>query len=109
MFTTVTSVAPLDGAECRKGWRRRLNLAPLLWMSPAILVLGIFYLYPVIDVFRLSFTDATLIGDHENCTFASVVNALASPRLLATLIFVGGRLLPRGSPRGSRVRLRAHA
>lgn len=74
-----------------------MSFAPLPWMSPAILVLGIFYLYPVIDVIRLSFTDATLIGDHENYTMASIVSALTSPRLpgvlLATLIFVGGSVV----------------
>jgi multiple sugar transport system permease protein len=77
--------------------QRRFAGAPLPWMLPVILVIGIFYLYPVIDVFRLSFTDVTLIGDRENYTFASIVNALTSPQLpgimLATLIFVGGSVV----------------
>jgi multiple sugar transport system permease protein len=77
--------------------RRPILSGPVPWMLPAIAVLGLFYLYPVIDVVRLSFTDATLIGDHENYTFASVVNALSSSRLpgvlLATLIFVGGSIV----------------
>jgi multiple sugar transport system permease protein len=78
-------------------FQRRFAGAPLPWMLPVILVIGIFYLYPVIDVFRLSFTDVTLIGDRENYTFASIVNALTSPQLpgimLATLIFVGGSVV----------------
>jgi multiple sugar transport system permease protein len=71
--------------------------APLPWMLPVIIVIGIFYLYPVIDVFRLSFTDVTLIGDKENYTTASIINALHAPQLpgilLATLIFVGGSVV----------------
>jgi multiple sugar transport system permease protein len=97
MLATVTGVQDLDRTELMKSWRRRLNFAPLPWMSPAILVLGVFYLYPVIDVIRLSFTDATLIGDHESYTLASIVNALTSSRLpgvlLATVIFVGGSVI----------------
>jgi multiple sugar transport system permease protein len=77
--------------------RRPILSGPVPWMLPAIAVLGLFYLYPAIDVVRLSFTDATLIGDHENYTFASIVNALSSSRLpgvlLATLIFVGGSIM----------------
>jgi multiple sugar transport system permease protein len=73
-----------------------MRSGPIPWMLPAAVALGLFYLYPVIDVVRLSFTDATLIGDHENYTFSSVINALSSPRLpgvlLATLIFVGGSI-----------------
>jgi len=78
-------------------FERRFAGASLPWMLPVILVIGLFYLYPVIDVFRLSFTDVTLIGERENYTFASIVNAINSPQLpgilLATLIFVGGSVV----------------
>ena len=64
---------------------------------PVIIVIGIFYLYPVIDVFRLSFTNATLIGDNQDYTLGSITNALSSPQLpdilWATLIFVGGSVI----------------
>jgi multiple sugar transport system permease protein len=66
-------------------------------MMPVIIVIGIFYLYPVFDVFRLSFTDVTLIGDRQNYTFASIVHTLTSPQLpgilLATAIFLGGSVV----------------
>ncbi|HEV7718017.1 MAG TPA: sugar ABC transporter permease [Arsenicitalea sp.] len=80
------------------GWfQRQFAGAALPWMLPVIVVIGIFYLYPVIDVFRLSFTDVTLIGDREDYTFASIINAITSPQLpgilLATLIFVGGSVV----------------
>ncbi len=42
--------------------------APLPWIMPVILVIGVFYLYPVLDVFRLSLTNATLIGDNPSYT-----------------------------------------
>jgi multiple sugar transport system permease protein len=77
--------------------RRPFAGAPLPWLVPVIVVLGLFYLYPVIDVLRLSLTDATLIGDHESFTFASVGKALGAPELsgvlFATLVFVGGSVV----------------
>lgn len=71
--------------------------APLPWIMPVILVIGIFYLYPVLDVFRLSLTNATLIGDNSSYTLDSIRNAISSPQLpdilWATLIFVGGSVV----------------
>ena len=81
----------------RRSFMRSFAGAPLPWMLPAIVVIGIFYLYPVLDVFRLSFTNATLIGDNQQYTFSSIYNALTSPQLpdilWATLIFVGGSVV----------------
>ncbi|MFS8056590.1 sugar ABC transporter permease [Rhizobium sp. BR 317] len=71
--------------------------APLPWIMPVILVIGVFYLYPVLDVFRLSLTNATLIGDNSIYTLDSIRNAIHSPQLpdilWATLIFVGGSVV----------------
>ena len=89
---TIASAQSARGASLRR-WRA----GPVPWMLPAIIVLGLFYLYPVFDVLRLSFTDATLIGNHENYTLSSIVSTLTSSRLpgvlLATLIFVGGSVV----------------
>ncbi|MGO7704633.1 sugar ABC transporter permease, partial [Rhizobium ruizarguesonis] len=52
-----------DSPPQSRTFMRRFAGAPLHWIMPVIVVIGIFYLYPVIDVFRLSFTNATLIGD----------------------------------------------
>ncbi|RWX22287.1 sugar ABC transporter permease, partial [Rhizobium leguminosarum] len=80
-----------------RSFMRRFAGAPLPWIMPVIIVIGIFYLYPVIDVFRLSFTTATLIGDNQDYTLGSITNALSSPQLpdilWATLIFVGGSVI----------------
>ncbi len=84
MFRSATGVVTIGAAhDPRSRLRRPIRSGPVPWMLPAIVVLGLFYLYPVFDVLRLSFTDATLIGDHENYTFASIVNAIGSPRLRA--------------------------
>lgn len=76
---------------------RRFAGAPLPWIIPVIVVIGIFYLYPVIDVFRLSFTNATLIGDNPVYTLSTISNTLRSPQLpdilWATVIFVGGSVI----------------
>ncbi|WP_454855567.1 carbohydrate ABC transporter permease [Rhizobium binxianense] len=80
-----------------KSFARRFAGAPLPWIMPVIIVIGIFYLYPMIDVFRLSLTNATLIGDTQEYTLGSIENALTSPQLpdilWATFIFVGGSVV----------------
>ena len=80
-----------------RSFMRRFAGAPLPWIMPVIIVIGIFYLYPVIDVFRLSFTNATLIGDSQDYTLGSIANMLSSPQLpdilWATLVFVGGSVI----------------
>jgi multiple sugar transport system permease protein len=93
------SAIPIEVAKVRRAsaLRRPFAGAPLPWLLPVIVVLGLFYLYPVIDVLRLSLTDATLVGDHDNFTFSTVAKTLAAPELpsilLATLIFVGGSVV----------------
>jgi multiple sugar transport system permease protein len=93
------SAISMEASRGRKhAWfQRGFSGAPLPWMLPVIAVIGIFYLYPVFDVIRLSFTDVTLVAAHENYTLSSIVNALTSPQLpgvlLATIIFVGGSVV----------------
>lgn len=93
---TTTTMSVNTGA--RASWfQRRFAGAPLPWLLPVILVIGLFYLYPVVDVIRLSFTDATLIGNEHKYSLASIVNALSAPELpgifLATVQFVGGSVI----------------
>ncbi|MBN8949162.1 MULTISPECIES: sugar ABC transporter permease [unclassified Rhizobium] len=80
-----------------RSFMRRFAGAPLPWIMPVIIVIGIFYLYPMIDVFRLSFTNATLIGDNQDYTLGSIANMLSSPQLpdilWATVVFVGGSVI----------------
>jgi len=64
-------------------WAQR---SPWPWLLPALLVLGLFYLYPILDVFRFAFTDATLLGDRETYTLGTIVTVLTDPNL-PTILF----------------------
>ncbi|MCX5515062.1 sugar ABC transporter permease [Kaistia algarum] len=60
-------------------------------------MLGVFYLYPIIDVFRLAFTNATLLGRDEIYTTATFKALLGSPELpdilMTTLVFVAASVI----------------
>lgn len=75
--------------------RHRPKAAP--WLMPLILVLGVFYLYPVLDVLRLAFTHATLLGDEGGYTIFTLINTLTRaeiPQILwVTLTFTAGSVL----------------
>ncbi|MEK1897145.1 MAG: sugar ABC transporter permease [Rhizobium sp.] len=67
------------------GITRRRNPSPLPWLVPLILVLGIFYLYPLIDVFRFAFTNVSLVGADEQYTLQTIIHTLSRPELLQIL------------------------
>ncbi len=52
---------------------------PFAWFLPLLLLLGVFYLYPIVDVVRLSFTDATSISGPYRTSLASYATVLGSP------------------------------
>ena len=62
------------------------------WLAPLLLLLGLFYLFPLVDVVRLSFTDMTLVGGTYGYSLASFTNLLTSVDFLEmariTAIFV---------------------
>uniref|UniRef100_UPI00301762BF carbohydrate ABC transporter permease n=1 Tax=Oceanobacillus massiliensis TaxID=1465765 RepID=UPI00301762BF len=64
----------------------------LPWLMPIGLVLLFVYFYPVFEIVRLSFTDATLIDDNHMYTLDSYSNLLSNPNffqmLMTTCIFV---------------------
>ena len=70
--------AAASGGIERKRARPPLENRPLPWLAPLLLLLGLFYLYPLIDVVRLSFTDITLAGGPYRYSLASFANALPS-------------------------------
>jgi len=71
------AVAASGGIE-RKRAPTPLENRPLPWLVPLLLLLGLFYLYPLIDVVRLSFTDITLVGGPYRYSLASFANVLSS-------------------------------
>src|SRR4051812_37432738 len=54
-----------------------LENRPLPWLAP-LLLFGLFYLVPLIDVVRLSFTDMTLVGGTYRYSLASFTNLVTS-------------------------------
>jgi multiple sugar transport system permease protein len=76
--------------------RRPLHLDehPLWWLLPILVLLAVFYLWPAIDVLRLSFTDARLSESSYRLTLESYRSAFEDGNLaaiiVATAIFVSG-------------------
>lgn len=71
----------------------RFQQHPLTWLAPALLLLFVFRLYPLIEVVRLSFTDASLVADSAQFVgLESYVAVLTSQAFLTmvrtTAIFV---------------------
>jgi multiple sugar transport system permease protein len=73
-------------------WRWRLTEQPILWLLPLTLLLAASYLFPAIDVFRFSFTDATLLNPDYEYTLGSYSMVTRNPDLpeilRATFVFV---------------------
>jgi multiple sugar transport system permease protein len=74
-----------------------LDTRSIGWLFPVGLLLGVFYLYPVLEIVRISFTDATLLNSTYAYTLDSYRSVLADsalPRIgLATVIFVTGSVI----------------
>jgi multiple sugar transport system permease protein len=71
---------------------RPLEDRPILWLTPLFLLLAALYLYPLVDVTRLSLTDATDATARAHYTLAGYRSVLGSPEFLVmarvTSIFV---------------------
>jgi multiple sugar transport system permease protein len=81
-----------SGGIDRKRPAPPLENRPLPWLAPLLLLLGLFYLFPLLDVVRLSFTDMTLVGGTYRYSLASFTNLLTSVDFIemaqTTAIFV---------------------
>ena len=58
---------------------------PFFWLLPAALFLLVFYTYPLLDVVRLSFTDASLVGGEWEYTLSSYSRLFRDPATLRSL------------------------
>jgi multiple sugar transport system permease protein len=76
--------------------RRPIEDRPFVWLAPLLLLMAALYLYPLIDVTRLSLTDATDAATPAHYTFASYRSLLGSVEFLAmtrvTGIFVAASI-----------------
>jgi multiple sugar transport system permease protein len=94
---TNLSIAAESAEPSRRRIARRRHPSPAPWLLPLILVLGIFYLYPLLDVFRFAFTNISLVGGEETYTLQTIVNTLSKPELLqilwVTFVFTGSSVV----------------
>ena len=65
MTMSEAAVASRNEVGARSSIRRRLEENPFSWLLPVAILLGVFYLYPIFDVLRLAFTNASLRGGEE--------------------------------------------
>jgi multiple sugar transport system permease protein len=66
--------------------RSRLNAA---WFAPLLAVATVFYLYPVFEVIRFSFTDSSLLEPDYSYTLSTYKDALGDPALPDILRITG--------------------
>ncbi|WP_426614409.1 carbohydrate ABC transporter permease [Bradyrhizobium sp. McL0616] len=74
-----------------------LDEHPFWWLLPILVLLAVFYLWPAVDVLRLSFTDAKLSEPSYRLTLETYRSAFADADLaaiiVATAIFVSGSVI----------------
>lgn len=84
-----TTTAAAMGAAQRRvagpSLARRLEANPFTWLVPVAVMLGVFYLYPILDVFRLGMTNASLVGSDERYTIVTLQAMFENPALLDIL------------------------
>lgn len=64
---------------------RRIEANPFTWLVPVAVMLGVFYLYPILDVFRLALTNASLVGNDERYTLVTLWAMIENPALFDIL------------------------
>ncbi len=76
----------------KRTWSDSIRDSPALWLLPLAVVLGVTFLFPVFEIARLSFTDASLLDDDYSYTLESYLDLFRSPyfanMLWVTAIFV---------------------
>jgi multiple sugar transport system permease protein len=76
----------------QRSWTETLVASPILWLLPLTVILLATFVFPIIEIAHLSFTNASLVGDDYEYTLGSYTSLLTSPyffdMLTATAIFV---------------------
>lgn len=60
---------------------QRTLAGPLPWLLPAVVMLGLFYLYPIAEALRLAFTDARLFDAAPHVSLDAIASVASSPAL----------------------------
>jgi len=78
-------------------WRRGRSTGAVPWVLPAVALVTIILIYPMLDLLRLSLTDATVAGNRYRYTFESYRALLADGSFYGmvgvTAIFVAGSVV----------------
>lgn len=89
----VPSSATRIDARHQRPFLTRVSDTPILWVLPLALILIGVFLYPIIEIVRLSFTNADLIGDDYSYTLTSYLSLFTAPSFInmvtVTALFVG--------------------
>ncbi len=64
---------------------RRIIGGPTPWLAPAIAMIGLFYLVPILDALRLAFTDASLLGGEVSYSLSALRGVFTDPALAIVL------------------------
>lgn len=92
-MTTATATRVGRTARTGRGPRGRRAPEALPWLAPLLAVATVFFLWPVLNVLRLAFTDSTLLRDDYTYTLQTFEQVLSDPSLgkvlAVTGIFVG--------------------
>lgn len=77
----------------RRSFLSRAGDTPIPWVLPLALILIAVFLYPIIEIVRLGFTNADLVGSEYDYTTSSYVSLFTAPSfmkmLTVTALFVG--------------------
>jgi multiple sugar transport system permease protein len=91
----------------KKTWSEAVRDSPVPWLLPLAAVLGVTFLFPVFEIARLSFTDASLVGEDyfytpyfANMLQATAVFVFASVFLQMFMGFLIALLVDQGAKRG---------
>lgn len=85
-MTTAKADAP------QRSWTETLAASPILWLLPLAIILLATFIFPIFEIARLSFTNASLVSSDYEYTLSSYVSLFTSPyfinMLTVTAIFV---------------------
>jgi multiple sugar transport system permease protein len=63
----------------KRTWSESIRDSPALWLLPLAVVLSVTFLFPIFEIARLSFTDASLLDDDYSYTLESYLDLFRSP------------------------------
>lgn len=76
--------------KSRINYKKKSNQRPVLWLLPLLVFMSAFYLIPIVNVIRLSFTNATLIRPSTGYTLQTFIRVLTDrnfPGIISVTLF----------------------